>query len=95
MDGNVASTGSAFILEYCTGRNHHIFMVDQRTGDTLTKQVSIGVQIDAATATSVTGSPNVYAGRNNALPDDNTITNSLWNTGCSGCGNEISIITGL
>ena len=82
--GNVASTGSAFtywsiVLEETT---NNIYVVDQRTGGyTSTKQVSIGVQIDAATATSVTGSPNVLSqAGTNALPDDNTYYKFVYGT---------------
>lgn len=82
--GTVASTGSAFtywsiVLEETT---NNIYVVDQRTGGyTSTKQVSIGVQIDAANATSVAGSPNVLSqAGTNALPDDNTFYKFVYGT---------------
>jgi thiol-disulfide isomerase/thioredoxin len=85
--GTVASTGSTFtywsiVLEETT---NNIYVVDQRTGGySSTKLVSIGLQIDASTAVSVAGSPNLLAkaGTSNA-PDDNTFYKFVYGTQAS------------
>ena len=60
--GTVASSGTIYtywsiVLEETT---NHIYIVDQRTGGYAgTNKVSAGIQINATTATSITGSPNL------------------------------------
>ena len=72
--GATTTTTSAFMtfsimFEETT---NNIYIVDQRVGNGTGLKLSMGIQIDATTAISVTGSPNVVnlAGVN-ALPDDN------------------------